>query len=547
MSDGGGVSVCNIAAFLPAIAALRPDAPAIIFPRGKRGAGPVGYPHYTYRQLDEETDRLARGFERLGLGRGRRVAVMVKPSLELFAITFALFKAGAVPVMIDPGIGLKSLKVCLAEAEPHAFIGIPQAQVARLLFGWARRSLKAIVTVGRRLCWGGLTLDDVRKAGRAGDPHLAPTQSDDIAAILFTSGSTGVPKGAIYRHGNFTAQVEMIRRTYAIEPGEIDLPTFPLFALFDPALGMTTIIPDMDAANPGRVDPAKLHKAIEEFGVTNMFGSPAVLRRLVEYGKPLPKSLRRVLSAGAAVRPAILDGMIELLPAGVQVFTPYGATESLPVASIGSAEILSETRPLTDRGAGICVGHPVAGVQVSIIAITDDPVATWTDAQLLPTGEVGEIVVRSPTVTSGYYNREKQTGLAKIAGLNGEIAHRMGDVGYLDAQGRVWYCGRKSHRVITRDGTLFTEQVEGVFSAASGFRTALVGVRGEPVICIEIESRVRFEEGWQDKLLAESANHECSRDVRKVLIHWGTFPVDIRHNAKIFREKLAVWAAGKLN
>jgi acyl-CoA synthetase (AMP-forming)/AMP-acid ligase II len=378
---------------------------------------------------------------------------------------------------------------------------------------------------------------------------MASTLEDEVAAILFTSGSTGIPKGAVYRHGNFMAQVEMIRATYGIKPGEIDLPTFPLFALFDPALGMTTIIPDMDAANPAKVDPAKLHEAIENFGVTNMFGSPAVLRRLVDYGKPLPRTLNRVLSAGASVRPVILDGMRKLLPEGVQVFTPYGATESLPVASIGSAELLGETRALTDQGAGICVGRPADGVKVDIIEITDTPIATWSEVKVLPAGQVGEIVARSPTVTSGYFNREQQTALAKIRGPNGETAHRMGDVGYFDERGRLWFCGRKSHRVVTPKGTLFTEQVEGVFNANQwGLRTALVGVKRngvmEPALCIELGTASRDEA--LKELKAIGGKHALTQGIQLLLPHGKPFPVDIRHNAKIFREKLAVWAAEQL-
>jgi acyl-CoA synthetase (AMP-forming)/AMP-acid ligase II len=551
MSDGSGSSrLCNIASALTTMAEQQPYAPAIIFPHGRDASGRVAY--LTYRQLDDESSRIAKGLEKIGLGRGVRVVLMVKPSLEFFALTFALFKAGTVPVMIDPGIDLKALKQCLAEAEPEGFIGIPKAHVARIILGWAK-SAKKLVTVGRRLFWGGYTLEQVKQLGSDGQHYsMAATLEDEVAAILFTSGSTGIPKGAVYRHGNFIGQVEKIRQAYDIRPGEIDLPTFPLFALFDPALGMTTVIPDMDAANPAKVDPAKLHEAIENFGVTNMFGSPAVLKRIVEYGKPLPKTLNRVLSAGASVRPVILDGMTKLLPPGVQVHTPYGATESLPVATIGSAEILGETRYLTDKGAGICVGRPNAGVQVDIIEITDEPIADWSAVKILPPGQVGEIVARSPTVTSGYFNREKQTALAKVRGPHGETAHRMGDVGYFDEHGRLWFCGRKSHRVVTPKGTLFTEQVEGVFNANPwGFRTALVGVTRngatEPVLCVEVAGvLLRLTRPLAEEFKDIGQRIDLTKSIQTILVHQGGFPVDIRHNAKIFRENLAVWAAEQL-
>src|SRR5262249_18850617 len=151
------------------------------------------------------------------------------------------------------------------------------------------------------------TLEDLRHAGKAAmerggsQSPIASFGAAETSAILFTSGSTGPPKGAVYTHAIFQAQVGIFRDLYAIEPGEIDLCTFPLFALFAPALGMTAIVPDMDPTRPARVDPAKLFEAIDDFGVTNLFGSPALLRRLVEgaeaSSRRLP-GLKRVVSAG---------------------------------------------------------------------------------------------------------------------------------------------------------------------------------------------------------------------------------------------------------
>lgn len=547
----------NIAAFLPEMSRTQPHKPAILYPEGRTRTGRVRYSHFTFLQLDRESDVIARGLELHGIGRGVRTVLMVKPSLEFFALTFALFKVGAVPVLVDPGIGRKNLGTCLAESEPEAFIGIPKAHMARVMFGWARKTLKTFVTVGRRGPWAGVTLDDVRRLGATGGAFsMADTSASETAAVLFTSGSTGVPKGVVYNHGNFIAQVDSIRETYGIEPGEIDLPTFAPFALFDPALGMTTVIPDMDFANPGKVDPRKLVEAIEDFGVTNVFGSPAVINKLgrygIENGVKLP-TLRRVLSAGAPMSTDILERFTKMLSPGVQLFTPYGATEALPVASVGSAEVLDETRVLTAKGRGICVGHPVATTEVEIIGITDAPIASWSDAKRLEVGEIGEIVVRGPTVTREYFNRPRATELAKIIDTDESVAHRMGDLGYLDGQGRLWYCGRKSHRVITKSGTLYTDPCENVFNVHPDvYRTALVGVTRngavEPVLCVELEaasSNVEREKIRAELLELGGAQTQTAQ-ITELLFH-PSFPVDIRHNAKIFREKLAVWAQKELD
>jgi acyl-CoA synthetase (AMP-forming)/AMP-acid ligase II len=549
----------NIAAALVTMAEAQPQTLAIAQPFGRDRHGRIRYRHYTYRELNAESDALARGFEQIGIRRGTRTVLMVTPSLEFYALTFALFKVGAVIVLIDPGMGIKNLGVCLGEAQPEAFVGMPKAHLARRLFGWGRDSLRTCVTVGRRFGWGGWTLRQVRRLGGENSLSVfADTRPDETAAILFTSGSTGVAKGAVYTHGIFAAQVESLRRLYGIEPGEVDLPTFPLFGLFGPALGMTAIIPEMDATRPAHVDPRKILEAIRFFGVTNLFGSPALIQRVGRYAEkrcqePFP-TLRRVISAGAPVPWQAIQRFAALLADGVQVHTPYGATEALPVCSIGSEEILGETRHRTAEGGGICVGRPVEGMTVKIIRISDEPIPTWSDNLELPAGEIGEIVVQGPVVTASYWNRLESTALAKIADpIHGRFYHRMGDVGYLDAAGRLWFCGRKSQRVVSANETLFTIPCEGVFNAHSAvYRTALVGVTRngitEPVLCVEREKEAAApdDEQLRRELLVLGAPHPHTRPIRTILFH-PSFPVDIRHNAKIFREKLAVWAAERLS
>ena len=242
--------------------------------------------------------------------------VMVRPSPEFFLLMFALFKAGAVPVLVDPGIDKRALKQCLDEAQPQAFIGIPLAQLARRLLRWAR-SATQIVTVGGRYGWGGVTLARVERDGAGAGSQLADTAADDVAAILFTSGSTGVPKGVLYRHRHFVGQIELLRNAFDMQPGGVDLPTFPPFALFDPALGLTSVIPDMDPTRPATADPRKLHDAMTRFGVTQLFGSPALMRVLADYGQPLP-NVRLATSAGAPVPPDVVAKIRALLPADAQ-------------------------------------------------------------------------------------------------------------------------------------------------------------------------------------------------------------------------------------
>jgi acyl-CoA synthetase (AMP-forming)/AMP-acid ligase II len=268
-------------------------------------------------------------------------------------------------------------------------------------------------------------------------------------------------------------------------------------------------------------------------------------------------SVRRVLSAGAAVPSHLLASIKDSIHPEGEVHTPYGATEALPVASISGAEVLGETRALTERGAGVCVGRRFPHVEWQIIEIDDGPIPQLAAARPLPAGQIGELIVHGPAVTREYVTCREANALAKIA--DGEsLWHRTGDVGYLDRQDRFWYCGRKSQRVVTATGTLFTEQCEAILNQHPGVvRCALVGIGPpggqRPAIVAEpyVEELIRWRalRAARERLLAElgdlAAAHEVTSGIDQFLL-CRTLPVDIRHNSKIFREKLAAWAAGRL-
>ena len=546
--------ICNIAARLREAAERLPSKRAVVFPEGRDRLGQVTYAHLTFQQLDRDSDAYARGLGRIGIGRGVKTLLMVRPSLEFFSLTFALFKVGAVPVLIDPGMGKERLLHCIAGAEPDALIGIPLAHLARIIHRKFFRTVKHAVTVGRRWFWGGHSLDQLKD--EAPEPFaLAPTRPDELAAILFTTGSTGPAKGVEYEHSMFDAQCTLIRETYGMGEEDIDLPTFPLFALFSVALGMTAVVPEMDPTRPAEVDPRNIIEAIHDHGCTFSFGSPALWRRVtaycVEHAIKLP-SLRKVLMAGAPVEPAVHERFRKILPDGAETHTPYGATESLPASDMTGSEVLAETAEATQQGKGTCVGRPVHEVTVDVIRLTDDEIPEWSDDLLLPTGQIGEIVVKGPTVTKRYYNNEEATRLAKMR--DGDvIRHRIGDLGYKDEKGRLWFCGRKSHRVETQKGIMYSVCCEAIFNQHPEVkRSALVGVGGRPnqtpAIIIEpdrMPATGSEEQALARELLELGAKSALTEDIEHVLFHL-SFPVDIRHNAKIFREELAAWASERL-
>lgn len=539
----------NVAAWLARRATDQPDALAVAV------AGRRGFATLSAAELARRSDRTARALAAAGVERGTRVVLMVTPGPDFFATTFALFQLGAVPVFVDPGMGLSNLGACLAAARPSVFLGIPRAVLARRVLGWAADTLETVISTGPVGLPGVLGLPRLlAAAGDAPLPAIEPA-ADELAAILFTSGSTGVPKGVEYSHGVFAHQVLLLRELFGIEPGEVDLSTFPLFALFGPALGMASVVPRMDTSRPGRADPRRLVEALRRFGCTSLFASPALIDKLGRHGAAeglVLDGLRRAISAGAPAHSDSLRRFCGLLPDGVQVFTPYGATESMPVTTIGSDELLGRTLADTDRGAGVCVGRPAPGMTVQVIEVDDGPLPAWRDARPLPAGSIGEIVVAGPVVTRRYWEWEQQTALAKSVDADGTVRHRMGDLGWIDGEGRLWMCGRKSQRVETPAGRLCTVPCEAVFNVHPDVRrSALVGVerggRVQPVVCVEPEPGTprRRRAALPGELAALAREHGHTAGLDTFLVH-RSFPVDVRHNAKIFRERLAVWAAGRL-
>ena len=641
--------VVNVARRLSEFASIMPESLAVVAPRGPDAKGKQVYDRITFSQLNRVSDRLARGFHELGVPRGSRMVLMVPPGIHFIAMTFALFKAGMVTVLIDPGMGRKHLIKCLQEVEPEGFVGIPKVHWVRQLLGWKFPLAKWNIVIGKAPWWCKAVSFDHLRGGPWSGPQMAPTLAEDPAAIIFTSGSTGPPKGVLYRHGNFDAQVQQLRDFYNISTSEVNLPGFPLFALFDAAMGVTTVVPDMNPTRPADVNPEKILDALETWKVTQAFGSPAMWNRIGEFCEDHQiqiKRLKRVLSAGAPVPLHVLEQMKQAIHPKGDVHTPYGATEALPVASIAASDVLSETADKTRSGAGVCVGRKFPGIDWKVIEMVEGPIAELSPALELPTGQIGELIVRGAVVTTEYYKRAEHTQLSKIPYqpsaedddseqrfqpditgtmmvaalkhqanqadadsatlevtphslgqptpnedstaespsfpfkespseemaakpsqplpkfeedpshmIQGEVWHRMGDVGYLDEYGRFWFCGRMAHRVRTSRGTMYTIPCEAIFNEHPDvYRSALVGVgrQGDlrPVIVVEpypelFPRNATERRNFADELLQLAKANPLTTSIADVLFH-PSLPVDIRHNSKIFREKLAIWAARRV-
>jgi acyl-CoA synthetase (AMP-forming)/AMP-acid ligase II len=540
--------VVNIAETLNQVASVHGDKIGLI--EAKTGR------QMSFSELNRLSDGYATYFDKKGIVPGDRVMLMVTPSADFICLTFALFKVGVTIILIDPGMGYKNLLRCIEGVKPTVFIGVPKARLFSAVFPLPFKSVRHSFCCGQS--FGIFGKDIRRQINPSSTPYpVYQPADDDLAAIIFTTGSTGPPKGVRYEHAIFAAQLERIRDYYGIDAQHTDQPAFPLFALFSAALGACSVIPDMDPTRPAKVHPEKFVSSILKYGVTYSFGSPAIWNVVSRYcldNRIMLHSLKKVLMAGAPVPGELLERVTAILPSDAEIFTPYGATESLPVISMTGKEILKDTWQNSRAGKGTCVGRPLPGIDLQVIQIQDKEIDFYEPDLNVPVGEMGEIIVRGNVVTRAYENNERETKLSKIKDKGSDTFwHRMGDIGYLDEVGRLWFCGRKAHRVITEQGTLFTIPCEAIVNEHKDvYRSALVGIPQDngregriPVLIIE---PVKGYRGSEQELLENvrklAGDSPVTSQIKRFLIH-PDFPVDIRHNAKIFREKLAIWAVEK--
>ena len=508
----------------------------------------------SFKRLDQLSDYYASELRNAGILKEDRVLIMLKPGIEFVAAVFAVFKNGSLPVLIDPGMGRENMLNCIKTTAPDAMIGIPLANWLKYLFRKSFKSVKKSFSIQGRVP-GCLKLkaatefqeNDLKKAF-----EVVHRKASDSAAIVFTTGSTGPPKGVLYTHGIYITQMKLIADVYGAGPDMFDMPAFPLFSLFSAAMGMPCVIPDINPSLPAHVDPEVIIKTINRYKVSFSFASPALWLRVCEYCKKNSiklDSLKKVLMAGAPVSP-YLHNLLKLCAPNAEAMVPYGATEALPAANFSGFEMTDDIIKRIRRGEGYCVGKNLPGIKIRIMKPVEDPVAFWDDSLSVKDGQTGEIVIEGDIVTPQYYNLPKHTENAKIK-KNGSIMHRMGDMGYFDSEGFLWFKGRKAHRVFSENKIFYPVCCEAVFNQhPKVFRSALVGVGPKdielPVIIIEPmegllplsdENRVIF----QQELMDISRLYQHTQGIENFLFYT-PFPVDIRHNAKIFREELKVWA-----
>ncbi len=506
-----------------------------------------------FAELDDRVMATAAGLSAHGVQPGDRVALMIPPGIELTVALYACWRMGAIIVLVDSGLGATNMSRALASARPDHLIGISRAMVASRALRWP----------GRRILAGSLPLTSLRSGlhralgisttldelGRLGADHAPPQvpEVNDIAAIVFTSGSTGPSKGVVYRHHQVRAQCDILTQLYAITDDDRLVAAFAPFALYGPALGITSIVPDMDVVKPASLDARALAAAVDAIDATLVFASPAALANVVDTGPQLAASqriglgkIRLLLSAGAPVNPDLLAQAVTLMPQA-EAHTPYGMTEVLPVADISLGE-LRALDSVDGRVPGVCVGHPAPGVTVGIAAIDDRGIAATSPETVH--GVVGEILVSAPHTKDGY----DRLAATERASSTPRGWHRSGDVGCLDAAGRLWVGGRLQHVITTADGPLLPVPVELAAEAIRGVRRACavgVGPVGAQVLAVVIESSGGRKARMCEPAITEQirvAVDAATDHVPALVLEVAALPVDRRHNSKIDRTAMAAWA-----
>lgn len=522
----------NVAEYLKLRANTNPKGIAIIDPQNKVTK--------TFEELENESNGTAVKLLNAGIKKGTKTLIMLMPSAELITIVFALFKIGAIPIIIDPGMGIKKFLKCIKNSHPEALIANPFAYLISLLFIKTFSKLKHRILVRKNQFLNAITPQN--------NFQIAPTQADELAAILFTSGSTGAPKGVCYTHSIFQAQLSTLRDEFDIQPNEVDLPMLPVFALFNPALGLTTVIPDINPSRPASANPKKIVDAILKYNVTNSFGSPVLWNKIADYCEThhitLP-SLKRIFMAGCSVPATLIQRFEKIIPNGV-IHTPYGATEALPISSISNKELFSKNLNIK-IGQGTCLGKPLPNCEIKIIKITEELLLKLAPDLLLQKGEIGEIIVKGTVVTKEYFNLPVANFKSKIHEQS-TIWHRMGDLGFIDTQGYIWFCGRKAEYVETNYGLLFTDCCESIINQHPAvYRSALIGIKklNETIPAIVIEPH---KNAWPKSQKAKQQLLNDIKDLAKQyyitakienFFLYKTLPVDPRHNAKIHRLTLS--------
>jgi acyl-coenzyme A synthetase/AMP-(fatty) acid ligase/pimeloyl-ACP methyl ester carboxylesterase len=506
----------------------------------------------TWRQLDDRVRRIAAGLTAIGVRKGHRISLLVQPGPTLTALVYACLRIGAIVVVADAGLGVKGLSRAVRGAWPDFVIGETRGLVAARALRWpgTRISTVSLPRVTEAALGVSHSLGDIVRSGDS-IPLPDPPGADDDAAILFTSGSTGPAKGVVYTHRQLSALRDTLADHFEVTEDTALVTGFAPFALLGPALGTRSVTPDMDVSSPRTLTARAVAAAVRESDGRIVFLSPAAILNVVATAGELTAAdraalarVRTFLSTGAPISAPLLRSVADLMP-NATPHTPYGMTECLLVTDVTLDGILAAA---DEPDAGVCVGSPIGDNRVLISALDEKGAATGEPSDR--PGVLGEIVVSAPHLKA-HYDRLWLTDRAAERDTPEETEastarwHRTGDVGHLDAHGRLWVEGRLPHVLVTSTGPIAPVGPEQQVERIDGVRrAAVVGVGPEGLrqaVAVVETTAPTSRPGLADPALTRAVRAGTDLPLVAVLAV-PRLPTDIRHNSKIDRTRLSGWA-----
>ncbi|MEO8851836.1 MAG: alpha/beta fold hydrolase, partial [Allobranchiibius sp.] len=503
----------------------------------------------SWSALSRRVNRVAAGMRAAGIGAGDRIGLLVEPSVDLVAVVYAAWRAGAVVVIADKGLGFAGMRRALRGAQVDHVVGALTGLTAARAMGLpgSRISVATLSPMTRRALGVEHSLETLADLGLR-NPLPAPPDPNADCAVVFTSGATGPAKGVVYRHRQLCAQLDIVRATYGLRADDTFVAAFAPFALLGPALGIGSVVPDIDVTAPDTLTASLLADAAAAVSATAVFASPAALRRVVQTAADLTSAqrsslhgVRLLMSAGAPVPASLLEALAQVLPTA-SLHTPYGMTEVLPVTDI-TLEQIQQAGPCE----GVCVGQPLDGVEVGLVTLnsSDDGAA----GPVSDPDVTGEICVRAAHVKDRY----DALWLTERASTRYRGWHRTGDVGHLDNQGRLWVEGRMPHLITTADAVLTPVGIEQRVESIVGVQAAAaagVGPTGAQVVAVvvvadapaRVSARLRSRRSLGLRLaasdLTDAVRRVAGAPVAAVLVA-DRLPLDIRHASKVDRSEVS--------
>ena len=480
----------------------------------------------TYTQLIDEIVQCSASLQAQGIGRGCKVLILASPNVQMAITLLALFRLGAVPIIIDPAVGLATVLKSIVRVRPDAIICKPLIKIFLPLFGKTLSTVTTVITTSQLINSPILAKKKITNK---------PT-ADDLAAIFFTSGSTDLPKPVEWTHRQLKAHVDSVPLMFELNEDDVDLALFPLSMLISPVLGISCKVPDYRKINPKSCDVNYLFTLIQQVEATVCFASPIIWSRLSRYclanNKTLP-SIKNAVSGGAPISAKIAKRVQKILPNG-RFFSPYGATEASPITYADAIEF--------KQNYGVKLGRPVKGLRLKIKNHAGINLAAHDH-------EVGEIMLAGDLVSKHYHLSPQLDAQAKV--YDQELAvetcwHLTGDLAVVDEQGQLWSLGRLKDVVTAGDDCLFTTLAEEPINLLDEVENSALLALHEPhhkqVIYLVIEAANKLNKRQQQQLTRvvrdklEEINYSVDRVcfIKKML-------VDKRHHSKIDRKALKKW------